>query len=63
MTKAAAAYFCVWCGGEKNVFCIFSILMFGKEVVCLDCLFVPTIFQELGFYLNSVKYANTQKNF
>jgi hypothetical protein len=40
---------------KKTSLCIFSILMFGKEAVCQDGLFVPAIFQESGFYLNSVK--------
>jgi hypothetical protein len=39
---------------KKMCLCIFSILMFGKEAVCLDGLFVPAIFQESSFYLNSV---------
>jgi hypothetical protein len=34
--------------------CIFSILMLGKEAICPDSLFVPAIFQESGFYLNSL---------
>ncbi len=32
--------------------CVFSILMFGKEAICPDGLFVPTIFRESG--LNSL---------
>ncbi len=44
----------VWCRDEKIGLCIFSISMFGKEAVCLDGHFVPAIFQELGFYLNSL---------
>jgi hypothetical protein len=35
--------------------CIFSILIFGEEAVCLDGVFVPAIFQESGFYLNSLR--------
>ncbi len=42
---------------KKNCFCIFSILMFGKEAVCPDGLFVPAIFRESDFYLNSLKYS------
>ncbi len=53
MTKAAAV---MECGGEKNYFCIFSILMFGKEAVCPDGLFVPAVFREVHFYLNSLTY-------
>ncbi len=52
MTKAAAV---MVCGDEKNGLCIFSILMFGKEAVCLDDLLVHALFQESGFYLNSLK--------
>ncbi len=51
MTKAAAV---MVCGGEKHCFCVFSILMFGKEAVCLDGLFVPAVFQEVHFYLISL---------
>ncbi len=39
---------------KKNCYCVFSISMFGKEAVCLDSLFVPAIFQESDFYLNSL---------
>ncbi len=39
---------------KKIGLCIFSILMFGKEAVCPDSLFVPAVFQELGFYFNSL---------
>jgi hypothetical protein len=28
--------------------------MFGKEAVCPDGLFVPAVFQESDFYLNSL---------
>ncbi len=52
MTKAAAV---MVCGGEKNCFCVFSILMFGKEAVCPDGLFVPAVFKEVHFYLNSLR--------
>ncbi len=31
--------------------------MFGKEAVCPDGLFVPAVFQESDFYLNSLKYS------
>jgi hypothetical protein len=67
MTKAAAAVAVgkdVRGGGDlflygvvvnKTSLCIFSILMSGKEAVCLDGLFVTAIFQESGFYLNSLK--------
>ncbi len=41
MTKVAAV---MVCGGEKNCFCVFSILMFGKEAICPDGLFVPIVF-------------------
>jgi hypothetical protein len=40
---------------KKNCFCVFSILMLGKEAVCPDGLFVPAIFQESDFYFNSLK--------
>jgi hypothetical protein len=65
MTKAAAAaaagknvrgsgdLFLYSVVAKKNSLCIFSILMFGKEAVCPDSLFVPAVFRELGFYLNS----------
>ncbi len=52
MTKAAAV---MVCSGEKNCFCVFSILIVGKEVVCPDGLFVPAVFRESDFYLNSLK--------
>jgi hypothetical protein len=29
---------------KKNSLCVFSILMFGKEAVCPDCLFVLAVF-------------------
>jgi hypothetical protein len=29
---------------KKIGLCIFSIMMFGKEAVCLDCLFLPAVF-------------------
>ncbi len=51
MTKAAAV---MVCGGEKKCFCIFSTLIIGKEVVCPDGLFVPAVFRESDFYLNSL---------
>jgi hypothetical protein len=51
MTKAVAV---MVCGGEKNCFCVFSILMFGEEAVCPDGLFVPAVFREFDFYLNSL---------
>jgi hypothetical protein len=38
---------------KKNCFCVFSILMFGEEAVCPDGLFVPVVFREVRFYLNS----------
>jgi hypothetical protein len=52
MTMAAAV---MVCGGEKNCFSVFSILIVGEEAVCPDALFVPTVFQESDFYLNSLK--------
>jgi hypothetical protein len=51
MTKAAAV---MVCGGEKNCYYVFSILMFGEEAVCPDSLFVPAVFRESDFYLNSL---------
>ncbi len=51
MTKAAAV---MVCGGEKNCYFVFSILIVGKEAVCPDGLFVPAVFRELDFYLNSL---------
>ncbi len=36
---------------KKNCWSIFSILMFGREALCPDGLFVPAVFQELGFYV------------
>jgi hypothetical protein len=41
----------------KFHFCIFSILMLGKEAVCLDGLFVPAVFREVHFYLKRVLNA------
>jgi hypothetical protein len=35
----------------------FLILMFGKEAVCPDGLFVPALFRESGVYFNSLKYS------
>jgi hypothetical protein len=47
-----------WCVVvKKKCFCVFSILMFGKEAVCPDGLFVPAVFREVYFYLNSLIYA------
>jgi hypothetical protein len=43
------------CRGEKNCFWVFSILMLGKKAICPDGLFVPAVFQESNFYLNSLK--------
>jgi hypothetical protein len=40
---------------KKNCFCVFSILIVGKEAVCPDGLFVPAVFRESDFYLNSLK--------
>ncbi len=31
--------------------------MFGKKAVCPDGLFVPAVFQESDFYLNSLTYV------
>jgi hypothetical protein len=42
---------------KKNCFCVFSILMFGEEAVCPDGLFVPAVFWEVCFYLNSLSCA------
>jgi hypothetical protein len=39
---------------KKNSWSVFSILMFSREAVCPDGLFVPAIFRESGFYLNSL---------
>ncbi len=39
---------------KKIVFCVFSILIVGKEAVCPDGLFVPAVFREVYFYLNSL---------
>ncbi len=56
----------VRCGGDlvfygvvvnKNCFCVFSILMFGEEAVCPDGLFVPAVFRESDFYLNSLTFV------
>ncbi len=52
MTKAAAVMVCVVV--KKKSFCVISILMFGEEAVCPDGLFVPAIFREVRFYLNSL---------
>jgi hypothetical protein len=47
-------------GGSHGVwwwiffFCVFSILIVGEEAVCPDDLFVPAVFRELDFYLNSL---------
>jgi hypothetical protein len=43
---------------KKIGLCVFSILMFGKEAVCPDGLFVPAVFQELGFYFNSLIFSS-----
>ncbi len=51
MTKAAAV---MVCGGEKKLFCIFSILIVGEEAICPDGLFDPAVFRESDFYLNSL---------
>ncbi len=55
MTKAAVVM--VW-WSKKKCLSIFSILMFGREAVCPDGLFVLAIFQESGFYLNSLICAS-----
>ncbi len=44
---------------KKIGLCIFSILIFGKEVVCPDGLFVPAVFRESGFYLNSLNLVQS----
>ncbi len=50
MTKAVAV---MVCGGEKKLF--LRLLNF-EEAVCPDGLFVPAVFRESDFYLNSLKY-------
>ncbi len=47
---------------KKNCFCVFSILMFGKEAVYPDGLFVPAVFREVPFYLNSLKLRQEDHN-
>ncbi len=42
---------------KKNCFCIFSILIVGKDAVCPGGLFVPAIFRESDFYLNSLIFG------
>ena len=55
MTKAAAV---MVCGGEKKLFLRFlKILIFGEEAICPDGLFVPAVFREVRFYLNSLRYT------
>ncbi len=39
---------------KKNCFFVFSILIVGKEAICPDGLFVPAVFRESDFYLNSL---------
>ncbi len=39
---------------KKNCFCVFSILIVGEEAVYPDGLFVPAVFRESDFYLNSL---------
>jgi hypothetical protein len=39
---------------KKISLCVFSILMLCKKAICPNGLFVPTIFQGLGFYLISL---------
>ncbi len=39
---------------KKNSLSIFSCLMFGREAICPDGLFVSALFQESDFYLNSL---------
>ncbi len=48
------------CRGEKKCFCIFSILMFGEKAVCPDGFFVPAVFRESDFHLNSLTCLNTR---
>ena len=38
-------------------FCVFSISIVGEEAVCPDGLFVPPVFRESDFYLNSLNYG------
>jgi hypothetical protein len=40
--------------GEKKILSIFSFLMFSREAICLDGLFIHTVFLESGFYFNSL---------
>ncbi len=47
---------------KKNCFCVFSILIVGKEAVCPDGLFVPAVFRESDFYLNSLNYSKKRSN-
>ncbi len=55
MTKAAAG---MVCGGEKKLFLRFlKILIFGEEAICPDGLFVPAVFRESNFNLNSLIYG------
>jgi hypothetical protein len=42
---------------KKKCFCVFSILIVGKEAVCPDGLFVPAVFRESDFNLNSLTCA------
>jgi hypothetical protein len=42
---------------NKNSLSIFSFLMFGREAVCPDGLFVPVVFRESGFYLTSLTWV------
>jgi hypothetical protein len=42
------------CRGEKKMFLRFLNLMFGEKALCPDGLFVPAVFRESDFYLNSL---------
>ena len=46
ITKAATGW---WKNGS-----VYKILIFGKEAICPDGLFVPAIFRESDFYCNSL---------
>ncbi len=52
MTKAAAV---MVCGGEKKLFLRF---LNCEEAVCPEGLFVPAVFRESDFYLNSLMFLH-----
>jgi hypothetical protein len=43
---------------KRNGLCIFSIMMFGKKAICLDGLFFPAVFQELGSLMSGHRLLN-----